>query len=133
MREALGAVFNQLVRSCAQLLFLEQLFVPSRSKRGRAWAGEAASLQEADPARLEREIRVFKRMWESKRQTAYARWVRAEWSLYANGGWNRRRKTRCGTVAKVKIAGGTGRGTGNLVISGERQRPRDFENRFSRP
>ena len=31
--------------------------------------------------RLELEMRVFKLAWESKRQTAYARWVRAEWSL----------------------------------------------------
>jgi hypothetical protein len=52
-----------------------------RSKWGRAWARAAASLQAADPARLEREIRVFKRAWESKRQTVYARWVRADWSL----------------------------------------------------
>ena len=52
-----------------------------RSKRGRAWAREAASLQEEDPVRLERETRVFKLAWESKRQTAYARWVQAEWSL----------------------------------------------------
>ena len=27
--QAFGAVFNQLARSCAQLLFLEYLFVPS--------------------------------------------------------------------------------------------------------
>ena len=56
--------------------------VAERSKRGRAWAREAASLQEADPVRLELEMRVFKLAWESKRQleTAYARWVRAEWS-----------------------------------------------------
>jgi hypothetical protein len=52
-----------------------------RSKRGRAWAREAASLQEKDPVRLEQEMRVFKLVWESKRQTAYARWVRVEWSL----------------------------------------------------
>ena len=51
-----------------------------RSKRGRAWAREAASLQEEDPVRLELEMRVFKLAWETKRQTAYARWVRAEWS-----------------------------------------------------
>ena len=44
-----------------------------RSKRGRAWAREAASLQEADPVRLELEMRVFNLAWESKRQTAYAR------------------------------------------------------------
>ncbi len=43
-------------------------------------AREAAGLQESDPARLEREICVFKGGWESKRQTAYARWVRAEWT-----------------------------------------------------
>jgi hypothetical protein len=52
-----------------------------RSKRGRAWAREAASLQETDPVRLEQEMQVFKMAWESKRQTAYARWVRAEWSI----------------------------------------------------
>jgi hypothetical protein len=52
-----------------------------RSKRGRAWGREAASLQEEDPVRLEQEMRVFKLAWESKRQTAYARWVQAEWSL----------------------------------------------------
>ena len=46
-----------------------------RSKRGRAWGREAASLQEEDPVRLEQEMRVFKLAWESKRQTAYARWV----------------------------------------------------------
>ena len=51
------------------------------SKRGRAWAREAASLQETDPVRLEQEMRVFKMAWESKRQTAYARWVREEWSI----------------------------------------------------
>jgi hypothetical protein len=28
-----GAVFNQLARSCAQLLFLEQLFVPSEGAK----------------------------------------------------------------------------------------------------
>jgi hypothetical protein len=52
-----------------------------RSKRGRAWAKEAASFQETDPVRLEQEMRVFKLAWESKRQPAYARWLRAEWSL----------------------------------------------------
>ncbi len=54
-----------------------------RSKRGRAWAREAARLQAAlaHPVRLAQEIRVFKLAWESKRQTAYARWMRAEWSL----------------------------------------------------
>ena len=74
-----------------------------RSKRGRAWAREAARLQAAlaHPVRLAQEIRVFKLAWESKRQTAYARWVRAEWS-HANGGWNRRRKIRRGTGAKAK-------------------------------
>ena len=52
-----------------------------RSKRGRAWAREAASLLETDPVKLEQEMRVFKMAWESKRQTAYARWVREEWSI----------------------------------------------------
>ena len=51
-----------------------------RSKRGRAWASEADNLRDTDPERLEQEMRVFKMAWESKRQTAYARWVRAEWS-----------------------------------------------------
>ena len=51
-----------------------------RSKRGRAWAREAASLLETDPVKLEQEMRVFKMAWESKRQTTYARWVRAAWS-----------------------------------------------------
>ncbi len=32
--------------------------VADRSKRGRAWAKEAASLQETDPVRLEQEMRV---------------------------------------------------------------------------
>ena len=52
-----------------------------RSKRGRAWAKEASNLQDTDPVRLEQEMRVFKMAWESKRQTAYARWVREEWSI----------------------------------------------------
>ena len=31
--QAFGAVFNQLVRSCAQLLFLEDLFVLSKQAK----------------------------------------------------------------------------------------------------
>ncbi len=30
---------------------------------------------------MELEMRVFKLAWESKRETAYARWKQAEWSL----------------------------------------------------
>ena len=48
-----------------------------RSRRGRAWAAEASHLPEE---RLKQEMRVFKMAWESKRQTTYARWVRAAWS-----------------------------------------------------
>ena len=87
-----------------------------RSKRGRAWAREAADI---DPGRLKLEIRVFKLAWESKRQTAYARWVLAEWSL--SQWWVEQKKedaTRRGTGAKAQASEGTEGGTGNLVTPG---------------
>jgi hypothetical protein len=91
-RRALHRLGDCCIRMCADLWSMACFLwtAPDRvaqganhSKRGRAWTREAASLQAADLVRLEREVRVFtsKRAWESKRQTAYARWVRAEWSL----------------------------------------------------
>ena len=44
---------------------------------GTSLADEAYNLPEE---RLKQEMRVFKMAWESKRQTTYARWVRAAWS-----------------------------------------------------
>ncbi len=89
-RRALQRLGDCCIRMCADLWSMACFLWTApdrvaqgaeRSKRGRAWAREAASLQAADPVRLAQEIRVFKLAWESKLQTAYARWVRAEWSL----------------------------------------------------
>ena len=70
-----------------------------RSKRGRAWAREAASLLETDPVKMAQEMRVFKMAWESKRQTAYARWVQEEWSITP---WWVEQKKEDGTRNKSK-------------------------------
>jgi hypothetical protein len=78
-----------------------------RSKRGRALAHEAASLQDSDPERLERGIRIFKGGWESKRQTVYARWARAEWTKCQ--WWVEQKKEE----ADAGVSG-TGGETGNL-------------------
>ena len=84
-RRALQRLGDCCIRMCANMwsmaCFLWVVQGADRSKRGRAWARETASLQATDPVRLEQEMRVFKLAWESKRQTAYARWVHAEWSL----------------------------------------------------
>ena len=78
-----------------------------RSKRGRAWACDAANLQDSDPARLERESCIFKGGWESKRQTVYARWARTEWTKCQ--WWVEQKKEE----ADAGVSG-TGGETGNL-------------------
>ena len=89
-RRALQRLGDCCIRMCADMWSMACFLwtapnrvaqAADRSKRGRAWASEAATLQDTDPERLEQEMRVFKMAWESKRQTAYARWVRAEWSI----------------------------------------------------
>ena len=90
-----------------------------RSKRGRAWAREAASLLETDPVKLEQEMRVFKMAWESKRQTAYARWVRADWST--TQWWVEQKKedaTRNRSKQKAEDSTGTEGETDNLPSPG---------------
>ena len=88
-RRVLQRLGNCCVRICADLWSMACFLWAApdsvaqggeRSKRGRALAHEAASLQDSDPERLEREIRIFKGGWESKRQTVYARWARADWT-----------------------------------------------------
>jgi hypothetical protein len=89
-RRALQQLGDYCIRMCADMWSMACFLWTApdrvvqgadRSKRGRAWAREAASLQDEDPVRLELEMRVFKMAWKSKRQKAYARWwVRAEWS-----------------------------------------------------
>ena len=100
-----------------------------RSKRGRAWAREAASLQEEDPVKLELEMRVFKLAWESKRQRR-TRGGCERSGPKANGGLNRRRRTRRGTGAKAQASEGTEEGTGNLVTPGVGNDPGGVANRF---
>ncbi len=80
-------------------------------------ASEAANLQDTDPERLEQEMRVFKMAWESKRQTAYARWVRAEWSII-QWWWNRRRRMPRGIGPKAEDSTGIEGETGNWLTLG---------------
>ena len=94
-RRALQRLGDCCIRMCADLWSMACFLWTApdriaqgaeRSKRGRAGAREAASLQAADRARS---------------------------GLYANGGWNRRRKMRRGIGAKARVAGGTEEGKGN--------------------
>jgi hypothetical protein len=74
-RRALQRLGDCCIRRCADIWSMACFLwtapdrvaqVADSSKRGRAWAREAASLQETDPVRLEQEMRVFKLAWESK-------------------------------------------------------------------
>ena len=85
-RRALQRLGDCCIRMCADMWSSACFFwtapnravqAADRSRRGRAWAAEASDLP---PERLKQEMRVFKMAWESKRQTTYARWVRAAWS-----------------------------------------------------
>ena len=89
-RRALQRLGDCCIRMCANMWSMACFLwtAPNRvvqaadqSRRGRAWVEEAGRLQRTHPGRLEQEMRVFKMAWESKRQTAYARWVRTEWSI----------------------------------------------------
>ena len=101
-----------------------------RSKRGRAWAHEAAKSQETDPARLEREIFIFKSGRESKRQTLYARGAgRVDLKPIVGGAEERRGVTVPRLRRRAPVEQEGGRVIGNPL---GKQRPRGFEGRFSR-
>jgi hypothetical protein len=52
-----------------------------RSKRGRAWARKAEELLAANPAKMEKDISIYRMSCMSKRKSVYAQGARAAWTV----------------------------------------------------